>query len=113
VPGAEPFAAFPPRSPFAEHALLRPDVVWFGEALPSSALEATEEALDRCDLFMSVGTSSVVYPAAGFAQLALGRDASVIEVNAEPTPLTGLATWSIRGKAGAILPTLVGEAFAP
>jgi NAD-dependent deacetylase len=107
VPGPEPFPEFPPRSPFDASALLRPDVVWFGEMLPESALAAGSDAVASCDLFISVGTSSVVYPAAGFAEQALYRGANVIEVNPEPTPLSPLATWSLRGKAGEMLPRLI------
>lgn len=112
VPPPEAFDKFPPPSPFAPKAVLRPDVVWFGEALPGAALEAAEVAMATCDLFMSVGTSSVVYPAAGFAELAHHRGASVIEVNPDRTPLSALATWSLRGKAGEVLPGLVNEAMA-
>lgn len=112
VPGPEAFTEFPPRSTFDPAGLLRPDVVWFGEMLPAAALQAAEEAMAACDLFMSVGTSSVVYPAAGFAEMAMYRGASVIEVNPEPTPLTAMATWSLRGKAGEVLPALVNQAMA-
>jgi NAD-dependent deacetylase len=112
IPGHEPFAEFPPKSPFADGALLRPDVVWFGEALPDSALAIAEDVLTRCDVFLSVGTSSVVYPAAGFAELAMHRGAGVIEVNPDRTPLSSLCTWSLRGKAGDILPPLVEQAMA-
>lgn len=111
TPPPEPFPEFPPKSPFAERALLRPNVVWFGEALPAAALDAADEALTTCDVFLSVGTSSIVYPAAGLAELAIHRGASVIEVNPVATPLTSIATWSLRGKAGEILPPLVNAAM--
>lgn len=110
TPPNTPFDEFPPRSEAG--APLRPDVVWFGEALPQPALDAAEHAMHTCDLFMSVGTSSVVYPAAGFAELARYRGAPVIEVNPAPTALTRTATWSLRGKSGQILPHLLGTAMA-
>lgn len=111
-PPPTPFDAFPPRSPFAPRAVLRPDVVWFGEMLPEAALQAAHDALLRCDLFMSVGTSSVVFPAAGFADLAMRRGAAVIEVNPDRTPLSDISTWSLRGKAGEVLSVLVNDAMA-
>jgi NAD-dependent deacetylase len=112
TPPPEPFAAFPPPSPFHPGGLLRPDVVWFGEALPEAALDAAAAAMTGCDLFMSVGTSGVVYPAAGFAELARLKGASVIEVNPAATALTAMATWSLRGKSGEVLPALVDRAMA-
>lgn len=112
TPPPTPFPAFPPPSPFAADAPLRPDVVWFGEALPQHALDAAEQAMLTCDLFISVGTSSVVYPAAGFAELARLRGATVIEVNPAPTALTSIADWSLRGKSGEILPDLLHAAIA-
>ena len=85
---------------------LRPDVVWFGEMLPEGALESSLEAAARCDVFLSVGTSGLVEPAASLPFSALGAGAAVIEVNPEATPLTGSATIALRGTAGAILPIL-------
>ena len=110
TPPGEAFKEFPPRSPFAERALLRPDVVWFGESLPVEAVGAADEAVSLCDVFMSVGTSSQVYPAAGFAEQALENGAAVIEVNPQQTPLSQMATWSLRGASGEVLPMLVEEA---
>jgi len=110
IPPEQAFDQFPPHSPFAERALLRPDVVWFGEPLPAAALAAAAHAVDSCDLFISVGTSSQVYPAAGFAELALHQGGEVIEVNPQQTPLTRMATWSLRGPSGEVLPMLLDEA---
>ncbi|NUQ01884.1 MAG: NAD-dependent protein deacylase, partial [Armatimonadetes bacterium] len=70
----------PPRCPRCG-GLLRPDVVWFGEILPPAALAAASAAAATCDLFFSVGTSAVVYPAAGLALAALQRGVPVVEVN--------------------------------
>ena len=64
---------------------IRPSVVWFGEALPEHAWRDAESASYSCDLFLSVGTSSQVYPAAGLAALAKSQGATVVEINPEPT----------------------------
>jgi NAD-dependent deacetylase len=87
--------------------LLRPDVVWFGEELPRAALEAAVNAARSCDIFFSIGTSGLVQPAAALAIAAKHRNALVVEVNAEPTPLTEKADFVLPGKSGDILPTLV------
>jgi len=87
--------------------LLRPDVVWFGESLPRDQLEAAVEAARSCDVFFSIGTSGVVQPAASLAFAAHNRGAVVVEVNAEPTPLTSKANFALHGKSGEILPRLV------
>jgi len=87
--------------------LLRPDVVWFGEALPRDQLEAAVEAARSCDIFFSIGTSGVVQPAASLAFAAHNRGALVVEINAEPTPLTSKADYVFHGKSGEILPHLV------
>ncbi|NWF84246.1 MAG: NAD-dependent protein deacylase, partial [Bryobacteraceae bacterium] len=85
--------------------LLRPGVVWFGESLPEDVwTEAVGLATD-CEVLLVAGTSAVVYPAAGLARMA--RQAKVIEVNLEETPLSSAAHISLRGKAGEILPQLV------
>ncbi len=87
--------------------LLRPDVVWFGEALRRDQLEAAIEAARSCEVFFSIGTSGVVQPAASLAFAAHNRGAAVIEINAEPTPLTSKANYILHGKSGEILPRLV------
>jgi NAD-dependent deacetylase len=87
--------------------LLRPDVVWFGESLPREQLEAAVEATRSCDVFISIGTSGVVQPAASLAHAARHKGAVVIEVNAEPTPLTPKVDYAFHGKSGEILPELV------
>jgi len=91
--------------------LLRPDVVWFGEALPRAALEAAVEAARACDLFFSVGTSGVVQPAASLAFAAHNRGALVAEINMEPTPLTPKADHFLQGRSGEVLPALVKSAW--
>ncbi|MCL5611644.1 MAG: NAD-dependent deacylase [Chloroflexi bacterium] len=87
--------------------LLRPHVVWFGEALPRVELELAVEAARTCDIFFSIGTSGVVQPAATLAYAAHNRGAVVVEINAEPTPLTPKADYFLQGKSGEILPELV------
>lgn len=87
-------------------SLLRPDVVWFGEALPAEALAAAFAAARTCDLFLCVGTSTVVEPAASLPFLALESGARVVEINPAPTPLTPHATVSLRGTAAQLLPAL-------
>jgi NAD-dependent deacetylase len=87
--------------------LLRPDVVWFGEALPRDQLEFAVEAARSCEVFFSIGTSGVVQPAASLAYAAHNRGAVVVEINAEPTPLTSKANYFLQGKSGEILPELV------
>jgi NAD-dependent deacetylase len=110
VPPPEPFAAYPPPSPFREGAILRPNVVWFGEALPEPALAAAFGALDTCDVFMSVGTSSVVYPAAGFVGVAAARGALTVEVNRERTPITAGVHHALLGPSGEVLPRVLAMA---
>jgi NAD-dependent deacetylase len=90
-------------------SLLRPDVVWFGEALPAEALAAAFAATRACDLFLCVGTSTVVEPAASLPFLALESGARVVEINPAPTPLTPHATVSLRGTAAQLLPALAWQ----
>ena len=88
-------------------ANLRPDVVWFGEMLPPAALQTAITAAEKCDAFFSIGTSSIVYPAADLWRRAAEHGAIVIEINKDPTPLTPMASYSFLGKAGEFLPELV------
>lgn len=88
-------------------ALERPGVVWFGEMLPPEAMRRADEAVASCDLFLAVGTSAVVYPAASWSARARARGAFVIEVNPEETPISDTADCSLRGRSGEILPALV------
>ena len=92
-------------------APLRPDVVWFGERLPADALAAASEAARSCDLFLSVGTSGLVYPAASLPYEALANGATVVEVNPEGTPFSERADFAVRGRAGEVMPDLVRAAF--
>lgn len=87
--------------------LLRPDVVWFGEILPQLVLQEAFRACERCELFLTVGTSGLVYPAAGLPLRARECGAYVVEINTEPTELSGRCSETLYGKAGEILPNLV------
>ena len=89
----------------------RPGVVWFGEELPGQALLQAQRAAGSCRLFLSVGTSSVVYPAAGLIDLALRNSARVLEINPQETPYSSRAHWSIRGMSGLVLPELLNASF--
>jgi NAD-dependent deacetylase len=89
-------------------SLLRPDVVWFGEALPEDVWNKASSAVAACDAMLVVGTSAVVYPAAGLVELARGSGARIIEVNLEPSAASSLADVCLHGRAGEILPALVG-----
>jgi NAD-dependent deacetylase len=83
----------------------RPAVVWFGESLDGADVDRALEATG-CDLFLTVGTSAVVYPAAGFARHAQSRGAFTAEINLEPTPASSLVDLSILGGAEDVLPKL-------
>lgn len=96
----------PPRCPRCG-AMLRPDVVWFGENLPQQALRTAQEAAKSCDVFLSVGTSILVEPAASLPFLALRSNVTLIEVNPQETPLSHQAHYVIRAPSGRALPALV------
>lgn len=84
---------------------LRPGVVWFGEAIPEKALNESCAAAADCDVFLSVGTSALVYPAAGLADIARENGAIVVEIN--PEPAMHAATFVLAGKSGEVLPELL------
>ncbi len=95
----------PPRCPDCG-AWLRPGVVWFGEAIPPEALRRSQAACAEADVFFSVGTSSLVYPAADLAETALRAGAVVVEVNVNDTPLSSLADYCLKGPSGDVLPAI-------
>jgi NAD-dependent deacetylase len=99
------FAEYPPRCRCG--GARRPAVVWFNEPLPEAAIERAYRDAEACDLFLSIGTSAVVYPAADLPRVA-GR---VVEINPQRTPLSDSANWSVLGKSGEVLPVLVEKAF--
>ncbi|MCR4440139.1 MAG: NAD-dependent deacylase [bacterium] len=89
--------------------LFRPDVVWFGEMLPMNTWEEALAAARRAEVFFSIGTSAVVYPAASLPLESKANGAYVVEVNFEPTPLSAVAHEAIRGKSGEVLPQLIAQ----
>lgn len=95
----------PPACP-ACGALLRPDVVWFGESLPEAAFQEASAAAAGCDVALVVGTSNLVYPAASLPLVAKASGARLIEVNPEPTALTDSVDVFIEATAGDALPAL-------
>jgi NAD-dependent deacetylase len=86
---------------------LRPDVVWFEEPMPEVEMELAERASTGCDVFISIGTSVVVYPAAALPFEALRSGATVVEINPQPTALTEEAHYVLPGPAGNVLPELL------
>jgi NAD-dependent deacetylase len=96
----------PPRCPRCG-GWLRPDVVWFNEALPVEAFEAALAASQRCDVFFSIGTSALVHPAASLPMEALEAGATVVEVNPQETPLTRRVAHFLQGPSGLVLPALM------
>ena len=94
-----------PRCTFC-NGLIRPDVVWFGELLPADAWNTSVTDAERAEVFISVGTSGEVYPAAALPSIAKQSGAYVVEVNIEPTALGEKADEVIIGKSGDILPRL-------
>ncbi len=99
-------ADIPPRCPRC-NGLLRPDVVWFGENLPYSVLAVAIQAARTCDIFISIGTSAVVQPAASLPLEAVQNQAIAIEINPWPTPISRFMTYVLSGPAGFILPAIV------
>lgn len=89
--------------------LIRPDVVWFGEYLPEDQFNGGEKAALNCDLFFVVGTSAVVYPAAGLVYSAKHSGAAIVEINLEETEITTQVDYSFFGKAGEVLPKIFEE----
>lgn len=96
----------PPPSPHAHDAYARPDVVWFGEMLPESALKLALSAVTRCDVMIVAGTSGLVEPAASLPRWAHDHGAIVIDINPEATPISRLATHYLPGASAQWLPVL-------
>ncbi len=96
----------PPRCPNC-NSFLRPDVVWFGESLPRQTLTDAFIAAEQCDLFLSIGTSALVQPAASLPMVALEQGTVTVEINPDTTPLTSHVTYALQGPAGQVLPALV------
>ncbi|MCB8980173.1 MAG: NAD-dependent deacylase [Ardenticatenaceae bacterium] len=101
-----PTEAVPPTCPTCG-SLLRPNVVWFGESLPMMALNTAVSAADSCDLFLAIGTSALVHPAASLPLRAVEHGATLVEINPQATPLTRWADFTLNGPAGVVLPALL------
>lgn len=100
-----PLPKIPPRC--ACGGLLRPGVVWFGEALPGNVWESAQTAAREADIFLVVGTSAVVYPAAGLARIAKSTGARVVEINITETPLASIVDEFLQGTSGDVLTRLI------
>ena len=96
----------PPRCPRCG-GMLRPDIVWFEEPLPEHAIKLAYARAEDCDVFLSIGTSTIVYPAADLPFRALKSGAVVVEINPTPTPLTPNAHFVLPHAAGELMPTLL------
>lgn len=92
--------------------VMTPGVVLFGEMIPADALQASELAATTCDVFLVVGTSAQVFPAAGLAGTARAHGAGIIEINPEATPLSAGANHVLRGPSGEVLPALLAALAA-
>lgn len=99
-------APMPPTCTFCTD-YIRPSVVWFGELLPAQELAEAQHAAETCDVFLVIGTSGVVYPAAHLPAMAKHRAAPIIEVNPEESALSEMAEIWLSGPSGALLPRLV------
>ena len=100
-----PLPQIPPRC--ACGALLRPGVVWFGEALPQDVWRSAEQAATSSEIFLVAGTSAVVYPAAGLVELARSSGAKVIEINVDATHASRTSGHFLQGRFGELLPQLI------
>ena len=90
-------------------AVLRPHIVWFGEALAEQDLQESYKALESCEVLLIIGTSGLVYPAASFAPIAKAAGAYVAELNLETTPSTDLVNCSFQGRAKDLVPALLEQ----
>ena len=99
-----PLPQIPPECPHCG-GLIRPGVVWFGEGIDAEVVQRSTEALN-CDVFLTIGTSSLVYPAAGLLAEAKARGAFTVEMNLEQTPASSLVDIALKGKADELLMAL-------
>lgn len=88
-------------------SLLRPHIIWFGESILAADLQQCANVLRNCDILFVIGTSGVVYPAAGFAAVAKESGAFVAEINLDPTPQSSLVDVSLQGRAKDLVPLLL------
>lgn len=89
--------------------LLKPNAIFFGEPIPRDAFIKSLSMIEKCDAMLVVGTSAMVYPAAGLPAMAKQNGAKIIEINKEASMISNIADYSLYGKAGEILPRLVKE----
>ncbi len=90
-------------------AMMRPDVVWFGESLDPYVLQKAYGKMERCDVMLVIGTSGVVQPAASMGLYAQEHGAFVVEINLEPTPYSRAFNVSLLGKAGDLVPRIAAD----
>lgn len=100
-----PLKEIPPRCTCG--AILRPDVVWFGESIPQDLMDKAYTLLNTYETLIVAGTSGVVYPVASFPTILKANGGKIVEINIEKTPISDLADVSIIGKTGEILPEIV------
>ena len=105
------FKEMPPHCPYCG-GLIRPGVVWFGETLESSVISQASDAA-ICDVFLTVGTSAVVYPAAGLIEEARRHGAFTVEINPEATPATPSVDLALKGGAETVLPEIDRQLKSP
>ncbi len=103
--------SLPPHCP-ETGKLLRPNIVWFGESLPAAAVDAAEKASRECQVFLSIGTSGMVYPAAGLPIMAREQGATVVEINPDETGLSDMVSYKLTGAASATLQELTEKLIA-
>ncbi|MEE4217432.1 MAG: NAD-dependent deacylase [Xanthomonadales bacterium] len=103
----------PPPSPFVRNGLARPDVVWFGEVLPQEVIDRATAAARRCEFCFSVGTTSLVHPAADLPLIALQNGAPMVEINPHETPLSQYAVQCIRAPASEALSNIAEQLATP
>lgn len=111
APVWEPGESVPPRCVCG--SFLRPDVVWFGEPLDRGLLDLAYAAISDCDVVIVVGTSGLVYPAAGFPEAARSAGARVIEINPVPTPVSAIADVLVRSGARIALSEIAARVARP
>jgi NAD-dependent deacetylase len=98
------FAEMPPKCPYCAGPI-RPGVVWFGETLDPAVVKKATQAT-ACDVFITIGTSAIVYPAAGFIDAAKQKGAFTVEINPEATPASSTVDLALRGPAETVLPAI-------
>lgn len=91
------------------NGIIKPDIIFFGEEIPKYALHEAFQLANKCDLFITIGTSCEVYPASELPLIAKRNGAKIIEINREDTALTPLADYILRGQAGRIMEEILNE----